>query len=174
MAWSSFFQGGSRHQTRLSSIIQLLEVTGMEIGPVRHVISSYAYDVLLYLSNPETSVARAAELIRSFGQLSGYKMNYSKSAAMPLSSNVSWTPACSDPFRWSPSGFTYLGIHSTPALSGLYKANFIPLIHKIKDLACWTALLSFLGRVKLFKMNILMQLLYPFQMLFWQGNLFQF
>uniref|UniRef100_A0A3Q1BZS2 Uncharacterized protein n=1 Tax=Amphiprion ocellaris TaxID=80972 RepID=A0A3Q1BZS2_AMPOC len=70
------------------------------------------------------------------------------------------------PFRWSPSGFVYLGIHITLSLSGLYKANFIPLIRKIKeDLAHWTSLpLSPIGRVNLFKMNILPRLLYVFQM----------
>ncbi len=142
-------------------------MTGIEIGPTQHVISLNADDVLLYLSNTETSIARAVELIRSFGQFSGYKINYSKSEAMPLTTNVSWTPTCSDPSRWSPSDFTYLGIHVIRSHSGLYKANFTSLICKIKeDLARWTALpLSLLGKVNLFKMNILPRLLYPFQMI---------
>lgn len=40
-------------------------VTGVEVGPLQHVISLYADDVLLFLSNPETSIARAVEIIGS-------------------------------------------------------------------------------------------------------------
>lgn len=86
---------------------------------------------------------------------------------MPLSPRVSWSRLCFAPFRWSQSGFVYLGIHITPFFSGLYKANPLPIIRKIKeDMARWTALpLSLLGRVNLVKMVILPQLLYPFQMI---------
>uniref|UniRef100_A0A671WYD5 Reverse transcriptase domain-containing protein n=1 Tax=Sparus aurata TaxID=8175 RepID=A0A671WYD5_SPAAU len=141
-------------------------VAGINIGPQKHTISLYADDVLLFLSNPEISVVRIVEIIGTFGQFSGYKINYSKSEAMPLTHHTPWLSSSAAPFRWSPSGFTYLGIHITPSLSGLYKANFIPLIRKIKeDLARWTSLpLSLIGRVNLFKMNILPRLLYVFQM----------
>uniref|UniRef100_A0A3Q1EEL5 Reverse transcriptase domain-containing protein n=1 Tax=Acanthochromis polyacanthus TaxID=80966 RepID=A0A3Q1EEL5_9TELE len=142
-------------------------VAGIEVGPVNHKISLYCDDVLLFLSSPETSIARVVEIISDFSQFSGYKINYSKSEAMPLTPDLPWSPTCSAPFRWSPSGFVYLGIKITPSIYGLYKANFVPLIRKIKeDLARWTALpLSLLGRVNLFKMTILPRLLYPFQMI---------
>ena len=142
-------------------------VTGIQVGSLQHKFSLYADDILLYLSNPEASIVRAVEIIRSFGQFSGYKVNYSKSEAMPMTPNVSLSSNCSAPFCWSPSGFVYLGIHVTPTLSGLYKANFVPLIRRIKgDLARWMVLpLSLLGRVNLFQINILPQLLYPFQMI---------
>ena len=142
-------------------------VIGIQVGPTCHKISLYCDDVLLYLSSPESSITRVVDIINSFGRFSGYKINYSKSEAMPLTSHVSWSPQCSAPFRWSPSGFVYLGIRITPLLSGLYKANFVPAIRKIKeDLARWTALpLSLLGRANLIRMTILPRLLYPFQMI---------
>uniref|UniRef100_A0AAQ6A7C4 Reverse transcriptase domain-containing protein n=1 Tax=Amphiprion ocellaris TaxID=80972 RepID=A0AAQ6A7C4_AMPOC len=117
-------------------------------------------------NNPEVSMVRIIEIIKSFGQFLGYDINYSKSEAMPLTLHTPSTSSSAVPFRWSPSGFVYLGIHITLSLSGLYKANFIPLIRKIKeDLAHWTSLpLSPIGRVNLFKMNILPRLLYVFQM----------
>lgn len=89
-------------------------VIGIEVGPRQHKFSLYADDVLLYLSNPVASIARVINIIRSFGQFSGYKINYSKSEAKPLTLNVSWCPTCSAPFRWSPSGFVYLGILPLP------------------------------------------------------------
>lgn len=137
-----------------------LVVKGIAVGPVQHKISLYADDVLLYLSSPKASIARAVEIITSFSHFSGYKIYHSKSEAMPLTPNVSWFPSCSAPFCWPPLGFVYLGIHIAPSLTGLYKANFDPLIHKIReDLARWTAVpLSPLGRVNLFKMNILPRL----------------
>lgn len=77
-----------------------------------------------------------------------------------------WASSSAAPFQWSPSGFVYFGKHITPSLSGLCKAHFIPLIHKMKeDLAHWTSLpLSLIGRVHLFQMNILPRLLYVFKM----------
>uniref|UniRef100_A0AAQ6ACP2 Endonuclease/exonuclease/phosphatase domain-containing protein n=1 Tax=Amphiprion ocellaris TaxID=80972 RepID=A0AAQ6ACP2_AMPOC len=56
-----------------------------------------------------------------------------KKEAMPLTLHTPSTSSSAVPFRWSPSGFVYLGIHITLSLSGLYKANFIPLIRKIKE-----------------------------------------
>ena len=71
------------------------------------------------------------------------------------------------PFRWTPQGFTYLGIAVTPFLDQLYAANFTPLLKRIyEDLERWTYLpLSMLGRIPLLKMNILPKRLYVFQML---------
>uniref|UniRef100_A0A3B4YV99 Reverse transcriptase domain-containing protein n=1 Tax=Stegastes partitus TaxID=144197 RepID=A0A3B4YV99_9TELE len=144
-----------------------LLLSGIEIGPIHYKISLYCDDVLLFLSNPVISIARAVEIISDFSCFSGYRINYSKSEAMPLTPNLSWSPSCSTPFRWSPSGFVYLGIKITPSIYGLYKANFVPLIRRIEeDLARSTALpLSLLGRVHPFKMSILPRLLYPFQMI---------
>lgn len=85
-------------------------VSGIEIGPIHHKKNLYCDDVLLYLSNPETSVARAIEIISSFSQFAGYTINYSKSEAMPLTPDLPWSPTCSAPFCWSLSGFVYLGI----------------------------------------------------------------
>ena len=73
-------------------------VTGIDVGPQKHKISLYADDVLLFLSNPKVSITRVAEIIKTFGRFSGYKISYSKSEAMPLTLNTSWTSTNSAPF----------------------------------------------------------------------------
>ncbi len=107
------------------------------------------------------------DTISNFGSFSGYKINLLKSEAMPLSKSHSHDPTISHPFKWSPTGFVYLGIKITPNLESLYKSNFAPIFKNIRsDLDRWCNLpLSLVGRVHLVKMNILPRLLYPFQML---------
>ena len=76
-------------------------------------------------------------------------------------------PNISQPFRWSPDSFSYLGMTISPCLKDLYRHNFTPLLHTIKhNLDRWCGLpLSLLGRIHLIKMNILPRLLYLFQTL---------
>lgn len=139
------------------------KITGISTNKKDHKIALYADDILLFITNPQTSVPAVLEIINQFSEFSGYKINFSKSEVMPLGS-----PQCpiSSPFKWSPEGFTYLGISITPSLEGLYKANFEPLLKRIRDdLDRWMSLpLSLLGRIALLKMNILPKLLYYFQM----------
>ena len=74
------------------------------------------------------SIPAVLELFGCFTQFSGYKINFSKSEALPLCglrlTNISPPLYC--PFRWTPQGFTFLGIAITPSLHQLYAANFTP------------------------------------------------
>ena len=150
------------------AIRQDSDIIGINVGEIQHKISLYADDVLLYVLEPETSVPRLVDIITLFGCFSGYKINFSKSLAMPMGSlrdRTGTLPAF--PFKWSMTGFVYLGIHITPLFHGMYRANFNPLLDSIrKDLDRWAPLpLSLLGRVSIIKMNILPRLLYPLQMI---------
>ena len=130
-------------------------------------ITIFADDVLIFMTMPEISTANLINTISKFSAISGYKINFSKSEAMPLGSlkNMPKTP-CAFPFKWSPTGFVYLGIHITPEFNRMYKTNFVPLLEPIRlDLERWNTLpISWLGCVALLKMNILPRLLYPIQM----------
>ena len=149
------------------SIRQSPTISGVVVGEREHRINLYADDVLLFLTQPDLSVPAVMDVISKFGSFSGYKINFSKSEAMPLGS-LKNIPSAPDPFpfRWSPNGFVYLGVHITPLFEQMYSANFTPLMDVIKsDLDRWASLpLSWLGRVALIKMNILPRLLYPLQM----------
>lgn len=141
-------------------------VHGLQLGNVCLKIALYADDVLVFLSNPVVSVPSLIRIIDRFSIFSGYKINFNKSEAMPLGSLTVMTTIQSFPFKWSPSGFTYLGIFVTPLFYQLCKANLVTLFGKIRhDLEQWNALpVSWLGRIALIKMNALPRLLYPIQM----------
>ena len=143
--------------------------SGISAGEKTHKISLYADDVLLFLTKPEVSIPAVLDLIGCFSQFSGYKINFSKSEALPLGglSHRDISPPLYCPFRWTPQGFTYFGIAIIPSPHQLYAANFTPVLKRIyEDLERWTSLpLSMLGRSSLLKMNILPKLLSVFQML---------
>lgn len=143
-------------------------IFGLPIGNKQHKITLYADDVLIFLTKPEISTSNLIDTISKFSAFSGYKINFDKSEAMPLGS-LKYQPRtpCPFPFKWSPSGFVYLGIYITPDFDKMYKANFAPLLERIKmDLERWNMLpISWLGRVALLKMNVLPRLLYPIQMI---------
>ncbi len=143
------------------------DIQGVEIGQSVHKIALYADDILLFLTNAETSIPTVLKTIDSFSLISGYKINYDKSEIMPLGGDISTSSLLSCPFKWSRTGLTYLGIRISPDLSELWKLNLAPLIKSIKDdLERWFNLpISWMGRINLIKMNILPRILYPMQML---------
>uniref|UniRef100_A0AAQ6AKY8 Reverse transcriptase domain-containing protein n=1 Tax=Amphiprion ocellaris TaxID=80972 RepID=A0AAQ6AKY8_AMPOC len=142
-------------------------IEGLLLNNCQRRISLYADDVLIFLNSPSRSIPKLINLITQYSSFSGYKIYFSKSEAMPLSSSYKASPSISRPFRWSPNGFTYLGFKISPNLKDLYNLNYTPLIQAVnRDLDRWCSLpLSLLGRIHLVKMNILPRLLYLFQML---------
>ena len=83
-------------------------IQGLQVENSHHKISPYAGDVLILISRPKTSIYVLLSIIDVFSQFSGYKINLTKSEAMPLGSLNSIPAALpSFPFKWSPSGFVY-------------------------------------------------------------------
>lgn len=80
----------------------------------------------LKTTNPKKSIPAVLEVINKFGEIAGYKINFSKSEVMPLGDAYHQTPS---PFKWSAKDFTYPGISITPSLEATYKANFEPLLN---------------------------------------------
>uniref|UniRef100_A0A3P9MQD2 Reverse transcriptase domain-containing protein n=1 Tax=Oryzias latipes TaxID=8090 RepID=A0A3P9MQD2_ORYLA len=83
---------------------------GLDLGGKSHKITLYADDVLLFLRNPSLSVPRLSQIMTRFAAFLGYKINLSKSEAMPLG-NLQQQPDSPNPFpfKWSPAGLIYLG-----------------------------------------------------------------
>ena len=71
------------------------------------------------------------------------------------------------PFSCSPSGFTYLGISITPYVRDILRFHFLNVLQNVRgDFVRWFDVpVSWMGRINLFKINVLPQLLYPMLML---------
>lgn len=79
-------------------------------GKTTHKIALYMDDILLFLTDPKVSVPAILTIVNSIGSISGYKVNYTKSDAMPLGNYGSTTSDINFPLRWATSGFVYLGM----------------------------------------------------------------
>ncbi|KAI9999450.1 hypothetical protein NQD34_018194 [Periophthalmus magnuspinnatus] len=100
--------------------------SGIIRGEMEHKVSLYADDLLLYVSNSERSLPIIMSVLKDFGIVSGYKINFSKSTLF-LIKNVSKQPCPplnAYPFTVSDK-FKYLGINVTQEFSGLFKQNFV-------------------------------------------------
>ena len=130
-----------------------------------HKVSLYADDLLLYISNPITSLPVIFNILEQFGAYSGYKLNYHKSELFPINSLSKQLPRSVAPFKWADNGFRYLGVFITDSISSMFSTNFRPLVEKIEeDFARWSALpLSLAGRINLIKMVVMPKFLYLFQ-----------
>ena len=137
---------------------------GIERGGVTHKLSLYADDLLLYCSNPLHSVPVALNIIHSFGMVSGYKINLTKSILFPVNASASKLPLTQLPFNVATDSFTYLGVCVTREYAELFNTNLKPALTKAKeDLMRWESLpLSLAGRVNSVKMVIMPRLLYYF------------
>ena len=51
------------------------EIKGIQIGKKEVKLSLFAYDMILYLENPEDINRKLLELINQFGKVTGYKIN---------------------------------------------------------------------------------------------------
>lgn len=142
-----------------------ISIKGIQRNNTEHKVSLYADDMLLYLSEPLSSLPLTLTLLDTFGKISGYKINTQKSELMPINPAAKQIVFSSLPFKISKNKFKYLGIWITHDFKHLYKANFLPLIESLKnDLERWNLLtLSLGGRINAIKMNVLPRFLYLFQ-----------
>lgn len=130
-------------------------------------ISLYADDLLIYITDPLSCTPVILNILNDFSSFSGYKINYSRSTCFPINNKAHKIKDADLPFSMSKPGFKYLGINVTPSFSGLFEANFSPMLDKLKyELQRWSTLyLSLAGRINCIKMNVLPRFLYLFQSL---------
>ena len=114
------------------------DITGVRLCGEVHKVALYADDIILFLTQPETSIPALILTIELFGNFSGYKINFDKSKALPLGDFGEKSAFPNFPFKWSDSGLTYLGVKVSANLNNLYKLNFAPILSTIKsDLLNW-------------------------------------
>ena len=121
------------------------DIPGIVRNQVIHKVSLYADDLLLYISNPAESIPKLIDVLHKFGNLSGYRLNFSKSSLFPINQLAISINYSNLPSKLEHQSFTYLGI---------------------QDFQRWSALpVTLAGRVNTVKMTILPRFLYLFQMI---------
>lgn len=63
-------------------------VKGIQRASKEHKVSLYADDLLLYISDPITSLPHALAIFQDFGSISGYKLNVNKSELLAINSKA--------------------------------------------------------------------------------------
>lgn len=113
----------------LSCMIRLgKEITGVTVGSHEFKLSMYADDVLLTQSIP-----KMIQIIESFGNLSGYKINWGKSETIPLSCHTFKRDLGPVPFIWKKDRMKYLGVTIGMPINKILELNLQPLLNSIKE-----------------------------------------
>ena len=143
------------------------DVPGVVIGGSVHKLMLYADDILIFITNPGKSVPALLRIIESFSSFSGYRVNWAKSEALPLTSYCPKSLFQAGSFQWPLKGITYLGKLIPRQISDIVKCNLDPLLEKINlDVERWSPLyLSLWGKINVIKMNCAPKLDYILQSL---------
>lgn len=142
-------------------------IKGVDVLHNQYKLAAYADDILLFLTDPITTIPNLLTDFTLFKNLSNLQINFEKSKALNITLPITTVAICKHnfPFSWENSDISYLGIKLTTNLSDLYAKNFLPLIMSIQaDLQKWhLGSFSWLGRIAILKMNILPRILYLLQ-----------
>ena len=122
--------------------------------------------MIVYISDPKNSTKEFRQLINTFSNVAGYKINSKKSVALLYTDNKRTGEEIreSTPFTIATNSIKYLGVTLTKQVEDLYDKNFKSLRKEIeddnrkwKDLPC-----SWVGRINIVKMAILPKAIYRF------------
>lgn len=145
------------------------DISGVRLRQREYKLSLFADDILLTLTHPHISLPSLHTTLALFGDISGYKINSTKTEALPIniSEDALSTLQGNFNYRWCPKSLKYLGVYLTPSYSTLFQANFPSMFTEINNLlkTCTKFPLSLLGRINVLKMSILPKLLYLFETL---------
>lgn len=105
---------------------------------------------LLIVTNPQISLANVLQTISIFSIISGYKINWEKSEALPLNAHCNISSVTSFSLKWwSPAGIKYVGITLKTQVNQIPELDMSNLIKEItEDLENWKHLpLSLWGKI---------------------------
>lgn len=124
-------------------------------------VSLYADDLLIYLSDPAKSVPRLLNYISAFSEISGYTINWTKSVFVSFYTHTHTHKNSSQfnslLFKIVKDHFTYIGLVISKNPKHIFKLNFLALSDKLKDhVDHWRLLpLSMIGKINTIKIVIL-------------------
>ena len=137
------------------AIRQEKEIKGIQLGKEEVKISLFTNDMIVYLEDPIVSAQKLLKLISNFSKVSGYKINVQKSQAFLYTNNRLKESQIKNelPFTIATKRIKYLGIQLTRNVRDLFKENYKPLLHEIReDTNRWRNIpCSWLGRINIVK-----------------------
>lgn len=89
------------------------KVRGIQRGSQEQKVSLYANDLLLYVTDPISSLPHALTIFQNFGSISGYKLNIHKSELLAINSKAREISFKAFQFIVKMDHLTYLGIKIT-------------------------------------------------------------
>jgi ribosome biogenesis protein Nip4 len=127
------------------AIQQQKEITWIQIGKEEVKISLFADDMIVYISDSKNSTRELLNLINSFSEVAGYKINSNKSMAFLYKKDKQTKKEISrtTPFTIVINNIKYLGVTLTKEVKDLCDKNFKSLKKEIKgDLRRWKDLMD--------------------------------
>ena len=117
-------------------------------------LALFADDILVYLEQPTQSLPNLVRCMEECGQMSGYRLNISKTQIITFNYEPTRDIAQRYQLKWDADSIKYLGVYIPKDLTTLSNINFGPLISKIKtDVRRWQVIpfLNLSSRVEEFK-----------------------
>jgi hypothetical protein len=121
--------------------------------------------MIVYISDPKNSTRELLNLINSFGEVAGYKINSNKSVAFLYTKDKQDEKEIREttPFTIVKNNIKYFRVTLTKEVKYLYDKNFKPLKKETEDLRRWKDLpCPWIGRIKIVKMAVLPKAIYRF------------
>jgi uncharacterized protein (DUF927 family) len=126
----------------------------------------FANDMMVYISHPKNSTRELLNMVNSFSEVAGYKINSNKSMAFLYTKDKQAEKVIREttPFTIVTNNITFLGVTLTKEVKDVYDINFKTLKKEIKeDLRRWKDLpCSWIGRINIVKMAMLPKAIYSF------------
>ena len=122
--------------------------------------------MIVCISDPTNSIRELLNLINSFSEVAGYKINSNKSVAFLYTKDKQNEKEIrqTTPIKIVTNNIKYLGLTLTKEVKDLYDKNFKSLKKEIKDdFRRWKDLpCSWIGRINIVKMAIMLKVIYRF------------
>jgi hypothetical protein len=111
------------------------EIKGIHIGREEVKISLFADDMIVYISDPKNSTRELLNLIISFNEVAGYKINSNKSMAVLYTKDKQAEKEIREttPFSIVTNNINYLDITLSKEVKDLYDKNFESLTKEIEE-----------------------------------------
>lgn len=108
-------------------------IKGIAIASTCHKINLFADDIILTLTDVDTSLTATSKALQAFHEISYYRVNSSKSLILGFSITTAMKLQLqSIPIHVEEISIPYLGIHLINNPSMLVEANFSPLLKAIQ------------------------------------------